>query len=119
MKKLFLLSPFFMALFLSCSNDSTIDLVEQNNEDFVKYSTHVKSIIDNNCLACHQNPPVNFAPNHLTTYEAVKEAVQNRGLIDRVSRAQGDSGLMPAGGTRLPQATIDLLIQWETDGFQE
>jgi hypothetical protein len=40
-------------------------------------------------------------------------------LVDRISRAQGAPGIMPKSGTRLPQATIDKIIKWKTDGFQE
>ena len=53
----------------------------------------------------------------LTTYDDVKNAILTRGLIDRISRTQGSGGMMPNGGTRLPQATIDKIIRWQTDGF--
>jgi hypothetical protein len=54
----------------------------------------------------------------LLTYEDVKNAVENRGLINRISSE--DTGfLMPFGGPRLPQNLIDIVIQWETDGLLE
>ena len=49
----------------------------------------------------------------------VKDAVINKGLLDRISRPEGASGLMPNGGPRLPQATIDLIVQWDADGLLE
>jgi hypothetical protein len=102
----------------SCSNDSTSDLTTPtNNAVTIKYSTDVSAIINNNCLSCHTSPPVNGAPMQLTTYDDVKNAILTRGLIDRISRAQGEGGMMPNGGTRLPQATIDRIIKWQTDGF--
>jgi hypothetical protein len=55
----------------------------------------------------------------LTTYQNVKDAVQNRGLLDRISRAQGASGMMPSGGTRLPQAVIDQVFAWSSQGLNE
>lgn len=107
-----------MALFLSCSENSTDDLIEINT-DSVKYNTHVKNIIESNCLFCHQNPPINGAPMRLTTYQDVKNAVMTTGLIDRISRPQGAPGMMPNGGARLPQNLIDQIITWQNEGFAE
>ena len=102
----------------SCTNDKTSDLIEPtNNVAGIKYSSDIASIINNNCLSCHAAPPVNGAPMQLTTYADVKNAILTRGLIDRVSRAQGSGGMMPEAGMRLPQATIDKIIKWQTDGF--
>ncbi|WP_310555851.1 cytochrome c [Flavobacterium sp.] len=85
----------------------------------ITYSNTVKAIIDNNCISCHAAVPINFAPMSLTTYENVKEAIQNRGLINRISRDQGASGMMPSGGTRLPQTSIDAIVKWQTDGLTQ
>ena len=102
----------------SCNNDSTSDLITPtNNPVTIKYSTDIASIINSNCLSCHTAPPTNGAPMQLTTYDDVKNAILTRGLIDRISRVQGATGMMPNGGTRLPQATIDKIIRWQTDGF--
>lgn len=103
----------------SCTNDSTDDLVSFNPNQEVKYSTSIKNIIDNNCLQCHGTTPSFGAPMSLTTYEEVKDAVLNRGLINRISRAEGSTGAMPLGGQRLPQVTIDLISQWEDEGLAE
>lgn len=111
--------PLFLLAFLSgCSNNSTDDLVVLNTQQ-VRYNTQIRQIIESNCIACHQDPPINFAPMRLTTYEDVKNAVLTRGLIDRISRPQGATGMMPSGGTRLPQAVIDQIVQWQNEGFAE
>ena len=86
--------------------------------DIVTYQ-EVKSIIDNNCLNCHGNPPQNNAPMQLITYDNVKEAVLNRDLISKISLNDGADGLMPLGGPRLSQASIDLISEWEEDGLLE
>ena len=111
----------FCLALAGCSNDSTDDLIADpiSSETIITYSGNVATIINNNCVACHNLPPVNGAPMPLTTYAHVKDAVQNRGLIDRISRPQGASGMMPNLGTRLPQPLIDIIIQWEEQGFQE
>ena len=110
----------FTSLFIvSCSNNSEDDLTVPVTLGITKYNQNVKIIIDNNCLNCHGTIPSNGAPMPLVTFSQVKEAVQNRGLLDRISRDQGASGMMPNLGTRLPQNSIDLIIDWNTDGLME
>ncbi|UPT69820.1 MAG: hypothetical protein M0D53_11810 [Flavobacterium sp. JAD_PAG50586_2] len=108
------------AVFLQfgCTNDSTSDLID-NSTGEVTYNNTVKSVIENNCIVCHTLPPQNGAPMSLNTYEDVKNAVLNRGLINRISLAQGTPGMMPNGGMRLPQATIDKITQWAQNGMPE
>ena len=107
-----------LTILSSCSNDSTSDLIEPtNNAVTIKYNTDIASIINSNCLSCHASPPINGAPMQLTTYNDVKNAILTGGLIDRISKAQGSGGMMPEAAMRLPQATIDKIIKWQTDGF--
>ncbi len=112
---------YFASLFCltNCSYNSEDDLTEDVIiEEFVTYQDNIKSVIDTNCIFCHSNPPVNGAPMSLITYNDVKNAVENRGLIDRISST--DAGfVMPFGGPRLPQNLIDLVIQWEQEGLLE
>ena len=106
---------------ISCSNSSENDLIDEPlpEAEIVTYNTHVKTIIDNNCISCHSNPPTNGAPISLTTYGNVKNAVENSNLIGRISAQVGETGAMPFGGPRLPQSLIDIIIQWEADGLLE
>lgn len=116
-KSLFI--TFLLALLLpSCSENSSDDLIDNSNAP-VTYTTQVKNIIQTNCLSCHTSPPINGAPMQLTTYNDVKNAILTRGLLDRISRPQGAPGMMPNGGTRLPQTTIDKLYAWQNGGFIE
>ena len=117
MKKIFLVIAIGITI-LSCANDSEDDLMNPSPlPDTVTYVNDVKTIIDNNCISCHSNPPVNGAPNALITYAQVKDAVLNKNLIGRISGTSGT--LMPQGGPKLPQNLIDIIIQWETDGLLE
>jgi len=102
----------------ACTNDSASDLIIPP-PNVVKYNRDVRPIIEGNCIPCHTDPPVNGAPMKLTTYDDVKYAINNRGLLDRISRPQGAPGMMPNGGTRLPQNSIDLINKWKEDGFVE
>lgn len=117
-RKITILSAFAIVA-LGCTNDSTDDLIGEVPTETITYNEHVRTIINNNCIICHGTNPANGAPMSLTTYENVREAIINRGLIDRISREQGAQGMMPNGGTRLPQNLIDIIIQWEADGLQQ
>lgn len=110
----------FASILMSCTNDNPSTLMDNSPmTGLTTYNQNVKSIIDNNCIVCHAAVPKNGAPMSLVTYDEVKNAVLNRGLINRISLENGDSSLMPRGGPRLPQATIDMIIKWQQDGLLE
>ena len=121
MKKIILL--FCLCSTLSCTNDSEDDLIPNTpttasqEEDDVLYSTSISSIINNNCIACHNSPPTNAAISVYNSYSTVKNASSI--IFNRISRNTGESGLMPQGGPRLAQAQIDLFEEWINDGLQE
>lgn len=103
----------------SCSNESTSDLIDIPQVENVTYSANIKPIIEISCLGCHGSPTDNGALGSFTTYEIVKQYVQDNRIIDRISKVEGQSGFMPLGGTRLPQQTIDLIIKWRDQGCPE
>lgn len=118
MKK-FLLIITLCAIILSCTNVSEDDLIDVTPlPNTVTYVDDVKSIIDNNCISCHNDPPINGAPMSLLLYENVEDAVENRDLIGRIT-GTGSGSQMPLGGPMLPQNLIDIIIQWEADGLLE
>jgi len=120
MKQIFFPVIFILFLLLvSCTNDSESDLMDPNISATITYTNSIKTIMDNNCNFCHGNIPSNGAPMSLTTYQNVKDAVLSRGLIDRISKAQDAPGMMPYGGTRLPQSSIDQVISWKNSGFTQ
>ncbi|MEZ4779533.1 MAG: hypothetical protein R2786_09160 [Flavobacteriaceae bacterium] len=118
LKKIFLLS--FIVVATSCSKHTLDDVMEpvQETPELVTFQD-VKFVFDNVCQQCHINPPLNGAPMPLISFENVKEAVLNRNLLSRISANEGDPFLMPFGGPRLPQSSIDLIFQWEEDGLLE
>ena len=113
-----LLCTILIPTLFGCSNNSTSDLIGEA-PDVVRYSVDVQPIVAENCTACHNNSPINGAPIPLTSYDHVRTAILERGLLDRISKPQGAPGMMPNGGTRLPQPVIDILFQWEADGFPQ
>jgi uncharacterized membrane protein len=117
--KLLLILPLALP-FLGCANDSESDLVDNSpNNGTVTYTGTVKSIIDNNCISCHGNPPTQSAPMSLTTYANVMDAVANKNLIGRISLNNGDPSLMPKNGLRLPQNQIDAITQWKNNNYPQ
>ncbi|MDB5118869.1 MAG: hypothetical protein JWN56_87 [Sphingobacteriales bacterium] len=79
----------------------------------VTFTKNIQAIILDNCNSCHVN-------GVQTKYNVYSNAKSNIDLIlDRIKRAQGAAGMMPYQGTRLPQATIDLIQQWKDDGLKE
>ena len=98
--------------------DDLVPIVNQMEPTVVTYQD-VESIIGDNCLNCHSNPPQNGAPMSLSSFDDLMNAVLNRGLIDRISRNDGANGLMPLGGPRLSQQSIDLIVRWNEDGLLE
>ncbi|WP_223032802.1 hypothetical protein [Hanstruepera marina] len=110
----------FLLISYSCTSVSEEDLIDDAppEDTSVTYNQHVKSIIDNNCISCHSMPPENGAPMSLINYNDVKDAMLNRGLVERIS-SDNLGFLMPFGGPRLPQNLIDTVVQWEEDGLLE
>ena len=106
-------------IIIGCANDSTSDLIDNIPVEDVSYTDNVKPIINNNCIQCHGSVPANGAPMSLATYQNVKDAINDRGLIERISRAENEPGRMPLGSPRLPQNVIDIIIQWESEDFPE
>lgn len=108
-------------IFLSgCTSDSTSDLINADPlPEKVSFNANIKSITDNYCIVCHSATPISGTNLSLDTYEKVKSAVLSRNLIGRISMQEGSSILMPQGGPKLPQSTIDLIIKWQEDGLQE
>lgn len=121
MKINLLFFPVIISVFLtSCEYSSEIDLIEQIElDETITYNLHVAFIIDNNCVTCHSNPAVGGASVPMTNFEEVKTVFENTDALDRMSRQPGESGFMPKYGSRLPQASIDLVEQWINQGFVE
>jgi uncharacterized membrane protein len=120
MKKKLLSFAMITILALSCTNNSEDDLIiKETTIETKTYANSVKSIIDAKCINCHASTPIFGAPMPLITYNQVKDAVLNRGLLNRIELPNGAPGLMPTGGPRMPQQTIDVVIKWNTDGLLE
>ncbi len=109
---------FALLSFLSfaCSSVSTDDLIIDDNPSngTITYTANVKTIIDQSCAVsgCH-NSNGNAAGLIMETFDQVRNAVMNRGVI---SRMESTIAPMPASGN-LPQPTIDIIKSWKDQGY--
>ena len=72
--------------------------------------------MQNSCLGCHSDPPVNGAPFALANF--TQASSRSAAILNVMSRQSGAARAMPPSG-RLPQSTIDLVEQWIEDGLIE
>lgn len=119
MKKIFIKIILINLFLFSCTNASESDLIDEQPMATITTYNDIKTIINNNCINCHQSPPLNGANTPLLTYDNVKNAVLNNNLINRISSQAGSPDAMPFGGPRLPQNLIDQIIKWKDDGLIE
>lgn len=112
--KSFFVFTAFILLTFSCT---TTDIPIPDTVPIVKtvtYDDDVKTIVDTNCISCHSSTgSASFLL--LTTYDQVKTAALNRGMLARLNSS---SNPMPPSG-KLIQATLDLIDKWKDDGFLE
>lgn len=115
--KFSLLLLFSLILHISCENSNEDDLIEiiEQGPDPIAYINDIKNIVDTNCTPCHNDPQVNGAPMPLLTYDQVKQAVQQRGLLNRITST---SAPMPPTGN-LPSSVTGLIQQWADEGLLE
>lgn len=83
--------------------------------DAVSYNSDIRAIIDANCIMCHTDPPQNGAPMPLNSYNALRNAVETRGLLTRINSI---SNPMPPTGL-LPDAPRELIQAWVDQEFPE
>jgi hypothetical protein len=111
MKKYFvlllILTPFVLQF---CS--SSRNIAKRNN---ITYTTHVQALMETHCTPCHFPPKGN--KKAYDTYLAVRNDIDS--IISRVSKNPGEKGFMPFKHPKLPDSTINVLVQWKKDGLLE
>ena len=103
------------AIIISCSSNND-EPMEPDSLMKITYEAHIRDIITGNCIACHDNPPSSGAPMSLNGYEFVKNAVQTRGLLDRINSTTNP---MPPKNGPLTKEERDLIQKWVDDGLLE
>ena len=111
--KVILLLGLMFAVGVSCvGSDDSDDMIDP---DQVTYEADVRPIVEGICLNCHTDPPINGAPMPLTSFDAVRNAVETRGLLTRINSI---SNPMPPSGL-LPADTRQVFQDWVDQGFIE
>jgi PKD repeat protein len=80
----------------------------------VSFATDIKPLIQNNCDGCHL--PGGSRRDYSDYTNASSWASS---IVSRINKNQGESGFMPAYGTKLNQSELDLVQQWINDGLQQ
>lgn len=80
----------------------------------VTYNDEVKTTMSNYCVTCHSGSAPS-AGLSLNTYANVKDAVENKGLLDRI---QDENEPMPPGGL-MPETEIQIIKDWMDGGFSQ
>jgi len=116
MKNLLTITGMFLMFFIvSCSSGSDDDDPILNPPPTsITYANTISTIVSGHCTGCHGSPTSNGAPMSLTTYNSVKEAVENRGLINKI-----ETGVMPKTGAMLSATQIQNFKTWQTNGFPQ
>ena len=109
----------FGILFLnSCiyDNEESLYGVSDCDTNFVSFETDIYPIISSHCTMCHGGPSPS-AGLALETYAQIYQSATdpNNGIIDRISRLEGDPLMMP-GSYRIPQCQIDKIVAWVEQG---
>ncbi len=82
------------------------------------YNADIKAIVDAQCIQCHTIPLDEGAPFPMRNYQEVIDAINDDwDVFGRVSTTN-QFNVMPPDG-RLPQASVDLFLDWEADGLLE
>ncbi len=113
-----------IALFcFNCGSDDSTEPGPGPNPDtnpnpnkITTYNADVKTIIDTHCLECHTIPLAQGAPFPMRNYDETIIGV-DRDLVLRMVSTSINNVMPPSG--RLPQETIDIILDWEADGFLE
>ena len=102
---------FSLALILNACDSNTYSELEPIVEN-PTYNANIKLLIDSKCISCHNSNGEYL----LTNYSAVKDATQNGSLLCRI-KGNCDEVMPPSG--RLPQAKIDMVDLWKSQGYIE
>lgn len=115
MKKLYVLSAFVViVLFQFCTSRKKMQATPVPTAK-VTYGANVQHIMATSCSPCHMPPEGN--KKAYNTYAAVKGDIDE--IVSRVQRNPGEKGFMPMRHPKLPDSTIQVLVQWKNEGLAE
>ena len=108
---LFFVTALMVSGLASCYYDNEEELYPNGcNTSDVTYSSAIVSIMEANCLSCHNNMSQNGNVN-LEGYDNILEYVEDGSLIGSMRHDPGFSR-MPQGTPKLSNCTIDRVQAW-------
>jgi hypothetical protein len=117
--KAILLTVIIGVFFASCESKTYDEIATVTDP---KYSPNVKAVMTSRCIGCHSAGAATQQEPYLENYEQVKDAAENGSLLCLIDNPTDcfyeASSIMPPEG-RMPQATIDMIKLWATNGFPE
>ncbi|MFZ9847413.1 MAG: c-type cytochrome [Flavobacteriales bacterium] len=114
MKKIILSSILAVVITISACKKAAVTTSECGSTTST-YTTNVKSILDANCVTCH-NGSNKSGGYDLSTYSHAKNAKD--AIVGSVQHASGFAP-MPQGGSKLDDASIKLINCWSQNGTPE
>ena len=99
------------ALFQFCSSTKKA----QVSAPKITYAANVEPLITMHCSPCHIPPKGNKEP--LNTYATAKAHVDES--IVRMNKNSDEKGFMPFKHPKLSDSTVNVFVQWKTDGLLE
>ena len=81
----------------------------------ITYTGKVQPLLVANCSPCHFPPKGN--KKAYDNYAAVKGDIDP--ILERINKNPGDKGFMPFKHPKLPDSTINVLVQWKKAGMPE
>jgi hypothetical protein len=79
------------------------------------YTANVQNIIATNCSPCHVGDGARV--KRLDNYNAVKSNIDE--ILRRIQLNPTDKGFMPMRHPKLPDATIQVFINWKNSGLMQ
>lgn len=80
----------------------------------VKYSNQVLSILNNNCVSCHNGSSASGGV-HLDSYAGVKAQADNGKLFGVINHSSGFK-IMPPSGNKISDCNVRIIKKWIDDG---
>lgn len=83
--------------------------------NIITYAANVKPLMETHCTPCHFPPKGN--KKAYDNYTAVRTDIDS--ILNRVNKNPGEKGFMPFKHPKLPDSTINVLVQWKNKGMPE
>lgn len=122
MKTLFIFSVLILVTGSSCYYDKFEDFKPSAQCDTltdIKYTAHVKPIIDANCNVCHGGSGASGGGIVLDNYTALKSMASTGKLLSSVTW-DGNASRMPKGATvKMDACSINTLKKWISNNYAQ